>query len=96
MKQTHYYKRYQEGEIWHYYKLLYGREPIAYELINFLNPIPSIHFMELDLDFIGCKSQYDSLWEVGTEISDQEYGEAWKRATKSEFEIYLQGKQVKA
>lgn len=94
MEKTHYFKRRQEGDIWHYYKLLDGREPIAYELVSFLGLGPSIHFMELDLNFLGCKTEYDALWEVGTQILAQEYAEAYERATQGDFEIYSQGKRI--
>lgn len=63
-------------------------------MINFLNKVPIIEFMELDMDFLGCKTQYQALWEVGTQISAQEYQEAWKEATKGDFDIRLQGRRV--
>lgn len=95
MSQTYYFKRHQEGDAWHYYKLMDDRVPIAYEMINFLNEAPIIETIELDLDSLNCKTQYNALWEVGTQITAEEYRQAWKRATQGYFEVYLQGRRVK-
>lgn len=95
MSQIYYFKRHQEGDAWHYYKLMDNRMPIAYEMLNFLNEIPIIETIELDLDLLDCKTQYDALWEVGTQITAEEYQQAWQRATRNHFEVYQQGRRVK-
>lgn len=91
---THYFKRRQEDGIWHYYKLLDGRDPVAFEMVSFLAEVPGIHFVELDLGELSSKTQYDALWEVGTVIGAEEYQKAYDQATREDFEIFLQGRRV--
>ncbi|GHB87290.1 hypothetical protein [Persicitalea jodogahamensis] len=72
MSQIYYFKRHQEGDAWHYYKLMDDRMPIAYEMLNFPNETPIIETVELDLDFLDCKTQYNAPWEVGIQITAEE------------------------
>lgn len=94
MNRTHYFKRHQENGIWHYYKLLDDSQTPAYEVLNFLGEVPIIDFRTLDMEDFGHKTQYYALWEVGTQVSAEEYRQEWKRATAGDFHVYLQGRQV--
>ncbi len=90
---THYFKRHQRDELWHYYKLLIDRDPPAREVINFLNPAPIVDFAEYDLLSPGGRIEYEALWEVGQQIDAGEYQAAYQRATVGAFDLYLNGRR---
>lgn len=90
---THYFKRHQRGELWHYYKLLPERDPPAREVLNFLNPDPIIDFADYDLLSPVGRIEYEALWEVGERIDAAEYQAAYRRATAGAFDLYLNGRR---
>ena len=90
---THYFKRHQRNELWHYYKLLTDRDPPAREVLNFLNPVPIIDFADYDVLSPGSRIEYEALWEVGERIDAAEYQAAYRRATASAFDLYLNGRR---
>lgn len=89
---TRYFKSYQRGELWNYYKLLADRQPPACEVVNFLNERPAIELREYDLSDPSSKIDYDALWEVGERITASEYEAVYKRATSGPFTLYINGK----
>ena len=85
--QIAYFKRHQENNIYHYFKVVGGpgKTKNGYqEVLNFLNDTPLISIEYNDL------SQLTVTWcqyEVGLPISREEYEAAFQLATKGNFEI---------
>lgn len=91
-----FFKRHQEGEVFHYYKVFGGdgKTRDGYqEVINFLNdqPIISIeHNHPFDPSDPERKFNLTGTWctyEVGISISEQEYQQAYQKAVANKFVI---------
>ncbi|ADB42982.1 hypothetical protein [Spirosoma linguale] len=89
---THYFKCYQRGELWSYYKLMSEREPPACEVVNFFRSQPTVELREYDLSDPGQRIDFDAFWDVGVRISAQEYQAAYQRATADRFTLYINGR----
>ena len=66
------------------------------EIINRLNPIPSVQTEEYHQADFGNKVKYEAFFEVWEQIEAAEYQAEFDKVTAGEFDIYLDGiKQAK-
>lgn len=91
-----YFKRHQRDNIYHYYKVFggAGKTKEGYqEVLNFLNEKPIVaieHNLPYDPSTPDKPFELTGTWctyEVGIPIPEEEYIEAYKKATKNEFSI---------
>jgi hypothetical protein len=93
-----YFKRIQDSElqIYHYARLIRSVNPPMSEIINRLNPIPSIQTEEYHQEDFGNRVKYEAFFEVWEQIEASEYQAVFHKVTAGEFDIYLDGiKQAK-
>lgn len=89
-----YLKCYQHSGIYHYAKLLPNRVPPLCEVVNFLNPVPHIEHWEYDLEITSDVIEYKALLNSWEWIQETEFMRAYKRATASDFIIYINGEAI--
>ena len=88
---TDFFRRHQGDNIYRYTKVYGGpgKTKEGYqEVLNFLNPEPII---SIERNYISDASGLTGTWcnyEVAEQISEQEYNEAFKRATAGHFQVY--------
>ena len=91
-----YYKIHQRNSISHYIKLLDDREPKAVQVINFLNLNPHIDFYEFNLNDPGSLIEYQAIIEDAILIEESEYIQAYRLATTTKFEVYVDGRKLQS
>jgi len=91
-----YFKRHQGQGIYNYYKVYGGKGKTQngyQEIINFLNEKPLIvieHNFPYDPENPNKPFELTGTWdtyEVGIPISKEEYEQAYKKATESNFDV---------
>lgn len=88
-----YFKRIQDSEkqIYHYARLILSVSPPMGEIINRLNPIPSIQTEEYHQEDFGNRVKCEAFFEVWEQIEASEYQAEFYKVTAGEFDIYLDG-----
>lgn len=88
-----YFKRVQNSEqrIYHYARLIRSVNPPLSEIINRLNPIPSIQMEEYHQEDFGNRVKYEAFFEVWEQIQASEYQAEFAKATAGVFDVYLDG-----
>lgn len=86
-----YFKRFQRDGIYHYIKVVGGPGKTIdgyQEVINFLNDTPIIHLQRnYEQDPSGLTGTWCN-YEVGEPITEEEYKEAYQKATQGKFNVY--------
>lgn len=82
-----YAKCYQRDELYNYYKIDPGQNPILVEVVSFLNALPYVRVDTYSRETSSGRIEIDALLNHYPRIENGEYEGAFRKATKTDFEI---------